>query len=64
MLETALLFSLISSWAPTLNMLDLGTTTTTIAQVFYGLWAVGGLAALVMHKSIERNALAHHTQTA
>jgi hypothetical protein len=64
MLETALLFSVISSWAPPLGMLDLGEVTTRIAQVFYGLWAVGGLAALVMHKSIERNALAHHTQPA
>jgi hypothetical protein len=64
MLETGLLFSLISSWAPSLHMLDAGNTTTTIAQVFFGLWAVGGLVALVMHKPIERNALEHHTQAA
>ena len=64
MLETALLFSVISSWLPSLGMLDAGPVTTTLAQVFFGLWATGGLAALVMHKSIERNAIAHHTQPA
>ena len=64
MLETALLFSVISSWLPALGMLDAGAVTTTIAQVFFGLWAAGGLVALIMHKSIERNALAHHTQPA
>ncbi len=64
MLEAGLLFSLLSSWAPSLHMLDAGTTSTTIAQVFFGIWAAGGLAALIMHKPIERNALAHHTQLA
>jgi hypothetical protein len=64
MLEIALLFSTISSWAPPLGYLDTGTTTATIAQVFFGIWAAGGLAALLMHKPIERNALAHHTQAA
>jgi hypothetical protein len=64
MLEIALLFSTISSWLPSLNMLDAGPTTTTIAEVFFGLWAAGGLAALVFHKPIERYTLAHHTQPA
>ena len=64
MLETALLFSTLSSWAPTLGYLDTGTTTATLAQVFFGLWAAGGLLALVLHKPIERNALAHHTVAA
>jgi hypothetical protein len=64
MLEIALLFSTISSWAPTFGYLDSGTTTATLAQVFFGVWAAGGLVALMMHKTIERNALAHHTQAA
>ncbi|MDB4935156.1 MAG: hypothetical protein JWP87_2128 [Labilithrix sp.] len=64
MLEIALLFSTIASWAPTLGYLDAGTTHATIAQVFFGVWAAGGLLALVLHKPIERNALAHHTQPA
>ncbi len=64
MLETALLFSFFSSWAPSLDMLDAGTIATRIAQVFFGIWAAGGLAALIMHKPIERNALAHHTVAA
>jgi hypothetical protein len=64
MLEIALFFSTISSWAPPLGYLDAGPTMATIAQVFFGIWAAGGLAALVMHKPIERNALAHHTQAA
>jgi hypothetical protein len=64
MLETALLFSVISSWLPPLGLLDAGAVTTTLAQVFFAIWAVGGLIALVMHKSIERNAIAHHTQPA
>jgi hypothetical protein len=64
MLETALLFTTLSTWLPWLGMLDLGTTTTTVAEAFFGLWAVAGVAALVFHKPIERYSLAHHTQPA
>lgn len=64
MLETALLFSVISSWLPTLGLLDAGAATTTIAGVFFGIWAAGGLATLVFHKPIERYTLEHHTQPA
>ena len=64
MLETALTFSVLASWLPQLGALDAGQTSSTLAQVFFGIWAAGGLVALIMHKSIERNALAHHTQPA
>lgn len=64
MLETALLFSVISSWLPVLGVLDAGQTTTTIALVFFAIWAVGGALALIFHKPIERYTLEHHTQPA
>lgn len=64
MLETALLFSVISSWLPTLGLLDAGAATTTLTAVFAGIWAAGGIAALVFHRPIERYTLAHHTQPA
>jgi hypothetical protein len=64
MLETALLFSVISSWLPALGLLDAGAVTTTLAVVFFGIWALGAVAALIFHKPIERYTLEHHTQPA
>jgi hypothetical protein len=64
MLETALLFSVLASWLAPLGALDAGQTSSTLAQVFFAIWAAGGLVALVLHKAIERNAIAHHTQPA
>jgi hypothetical protein len=59
MLETALVLSLISSLSSTFGYLSTGLTIATIAMVFYAIWAVGGVLAIMFHKPIERFATAH-----
>ena len=59
MLETALVLSLISSWSSTFGYLSAGMALATIAIVFYAIWALGGVLAMMFHKPLERFASAH-----
>lgn len=59
MLETALLFTLISSWSSTLGYFSAGMAIATIALVLYAIWALGGALAVMFHAPIERFATAH-----
>jgi hypothetical protein len=59
MLETAVVFTLISSLSSTFGYLSVGMAIASIALIFYAIWAVGGLLAIMFHKPIERFATAH-----
>jgi hypothetical protein len=59
MLETALLLTLISSWSSTLGLFSAAMAIATIAIVFYAIWVLGGILAVMFAKPIERFATDH-----
>ena len=59
MLETALLLTLISSVAATLGLFKGAMTIATVAIVFYAIWVLGGILAVMFAKPIERFATEH-----
>ena len=59
MLETALLLTLISSVSATLGLFKGATAIATVAIVFYAIWVLGGILAVMFAKPIERFATEH-----